>query len=84
MLHLGKGNVISLKDVVLIADLETTTQAKETEEFLKIAEAEGFIIDYSEGNPRSFIVTDETVYYSMISSNTLAKRVNVKDNLNCD
>ncbi|MCK8826831.1 DUF370 domain-containing protein [Natroniella acetigena] len=84
MLHLGKGNTISLKDVVLIADLEATTYSKETENFLKIAEEEGFIIDYSGGDPKSFVVTDETVYYSMISSNTLAKRVNVKDNLNCD
>ncbi|WP_408955295.1 extracellular matrix regulator RemB [Natroniella sp. ANB-PHB2] len=84
MLHLGKGNTISLKDVVLIADLEATTYSKETENFLKIAKEEGFITDYSEGAPKSFVVTDETVYYSMISSNTLAKRVNSKDNLNCD
>ena len=84
MLHLGAGHVIPAKDVVLIADLETTTDSKETEEFLQIAKEEGFIIDYSEGNPKSFVVTDETVYYSMISSTTLRKRVNFKYNLGRD
>ncbi len=84
MVHLGAGYMIPPKDIVLIADLESTTHSKKTREFLKVAEEEGFITDYSKGNPKSFVLTDETIYYSMISSNTLRKRVNFAYNLNRD
>jgi ribosomal protein S8 len=84
LLHLGAGYIIPAKDVVLIADFESTTHSKKTREFLEVAEEEGFITDFSEGNPKSFIVTDETIYYSMISSSTLSKRVNFAYNLNRD
>ncbi|WP_040657428.1 extracellular matrix regulator RemB [Orenia marismortui] len=84
LVHLGAGHMIPAKDIVLIADLESTTYSKKTREFLEVAEEEGFITDFSEGNPKSFVVTDETIYYSMISSSTLSKRVNFAYNLNRD
>jgi hypothetical protein len=61
--------------------MESTTDSEETCNFLKIAEEEGFIVDYSEGDPSSFVVTEEKIYYSMISSATLRKRVNYVYNL---
>ncbi|MFW5980180.1 MAG: extracellular matrix regulator RemB [Bacillota bacterium] len=74
-LHLGKGHMISKEEIVLIGDLESTTDSSFTEEFFDISEEEGFIVDYTEGNKaRSFILTGETIYLSMISSTTLAKR----------
>jgi len=84
MLHLGFGNIISAKDVVLIADYKTTTYSNVTNEFLKTAEEEGFITDLSNGKVKSFIVTNETIYYSMISSNTLTKRLNFSYDINCN
>ena len=81
MLHLGGGHTIPAQEVVMIADIEATTDSEETENFLEVAKEEGFIIDYSEGDPSSFIVTEEKVYYSMISSATLRKRVNFIYNL---
>jgi regulator of extracellular matrix RemA (YlzA/DUF370 family) len=74
-LHLGDGNMIPSKEVVLIGDLENTTSSKITQEFMKISDEEGFIVDFSGGDPRSFVLTGETIYLSMISSKTLAKRV---------
>jgi len=74
-LHLGENYLIPQKDVVLIGDIDSTTMSDITKEFLNIAEEEGFIVDYSMGNARSFILTGETVYLSMISSSTLAKRM---------
>ncbi len=74
-LHLGDGNMIPSKEVVLIGDLENTTFSKITQEFMKISDEEGFIVDFSGGDPRSFVLTGETIYLSMISSKTLAKRV---------
>ncbi|WP_027339689.1 extracellular matrix regulator RemB [Halonatronum saccharophilum] len=84
MLHLGAGKVIPAEDIVLIADLESTINSKTTKEFLEVAKEEGFIRDFSEGNPKSFIVTGETIYYSMISSSTLSKRLNFAANINRD
>ena len=81
MLHLGQGRTIPAKDVVLIADWEATTDSQDTVEFLDISEEEGFIIDYAEGNPKSFVVTEEKIYYSIISSETLRKRMNFVYNL---
>ncbi|MGM0602905.1 MAG: extracellular matrix regulator RemB [Bacillota bacterium] len=74
-LHLGGGNMISSEEVVLIADLEKTTTSDITKEFMSISDEEGFIVDYSGGDPRSFVLTGETIYLSMISSKTLASRV---------
>lgn len=77
MLHLGQGNTIPAKDVVLIADWEATTDSQDTIDFLDISEEEGFIIDYTaEKEPKSFVVTEEKIYYSIISSETLRKRMN--------
>lgn len=61
--------------VVLIGDLENTTYSEITEEFFDISEEEGFIVDYSKGKPKSFVLTGETIYLSMISSTTLGKRM---------
>ena len=76
MLHIGADKNIPLDDIVLIADYESTLNSSDSQNFLEIAEEEGFIKDYSEGDPKSFIVTDETIYLSLISSKTLAKRTN--------
>ncbi|MDI3548519.1 MAG: extracellular matrix regulatory protein [Halanaerobiales bacterium] len=68
--------MIPAKEIVMIGNLESTNDSEITREFLNISKEEGFIVDYSEGNPRSFVLTGETIYLSMISSNTLAKRIN--------
>ncbi len=75
-LHIGEEHMIPVRDIVLIADYESTTHSEITGEFFNISEEEGFIIDYSSGNPRSFVLTGETIYLSMISSKTLGKRIN--------
>lgn len=74
-LHLGKGHMLPEKEVVLIGDLENTTYSDITQEFLDISKEEGFIVDFANGEPRSFVLTGETIYLSIISSKTLAKRM---------
>ncbi len=68
--------MIPAKEVVLIGDLESSKESKITRDFLEISEEEGFIVDYSEGKAKSFVLTGETIYMSMISSKTLRKRMN--------
>lgn len=83
-LHIGNGHLIPLKDVVMIADYESTMNGKDTQNFLEVANEEGFIRDYSDGLPKSFIITNEIVYLSLISSVTLAKRINVLSDENTE
>ena len=75
-LHLGNGHMLAEEEIVLIGDLESTTDSETTEEFLQISDEEGFIVDYADGEAKSFVLTGETIYLSMISSKTLAKRIN--------
>lgn len=78
-LHIGENYMVSKKDIVMIGNYESTTLSEISKEFFSMAEEEGFIIDYSKGKARSFILTEETIYLSLISSNTLEKRMKDKD-----
>jgi ribosomal protein S8 len=77
-LHIGGDEVISLKNIIAIMDMDTTTISKDTKEFLRIAEEEGFIESISQDLPKSFIITEvdkkSKIYLSPISSSTLQKR----------
>ena len=77
-LHIGGDVVIPLKNVIAIFDIESTTVSKDTKEFLKIAEEEGFIESISYDLPKSFVITEtdkkSKIYLSPISSVTLQKR----------
>ena len=77
-LHLGGDKVVSLKNVIAIMDLETTTISKISKEFLTIAEDEGFIEAISDDLPKTFIITEidkkSKIYLSPISTTTLFKR----------
>jgi ribosomal protein S8 len=67
-----------MKNIIAIMDIESTTVSKDTKEFLKIAEEEGFIESISNDLPKSFIITEidkkSKIYLSPISSVTLQKR----------
>ncbi|MDI3533973.1 MAG: extracellular matrix regulatory protein [Thermosediminibacterales bacterium] len=73
-LHLGKDVVIPIKEVVAVIDINTAKTSKATKEFLQIAQEEGFINDISDGNPKSFIISNQKIYLSAISSVTLQRR----------
>ena len=84
-LHIGGDVVIPVKNVIAILDIDTTTISKDTKEFLKIAEEEGFIKSISEDLPKTFIITESekksVIYLSPISSVTLQKRANYIENI---
>lgn len=84
-LHIGGDVVIPMKNVIAIMDMESTTISKDTREFLKIAEEEGFIESISYDLPKSFIITEtdkkSKIYLSPISSVTLQKRSGFMDDI---
>ncbi|HHW49147.1 MAG TPA: DUF370 domain-containing protein [Clostridiaceae bacterium] len=77
-LHIGGNVVIPAKNIIAIFDIDNTTVSKDTRDFLKIAEEEGFVEAISPDLPKSFIITEvdkkSKIYLSPISSTTLLKR----------
>ena len=74
-LHLGADMVVPLRDVIAITDLKSG-KSSVNKEFLDKMHDEKKVIDVSEKNPKSFIITKKVVYLSAISSLTLKKRAN--------
>ena len=78
-LHLGGDVVVNEKDVIAIIDIESSTIAATTRDFLRVVEEGGLVTTIGEkGKEKSFVITANTVYLSPISSFTLLKRANSK------
>ena len=75
-LHLGGEVVVPIAQIVAIIDLEARDNSESTEEFLSVANDEGFMVHLSD-NPNSFVVTTEKIYLSPISALTLRKRAQI-------
>ena len=77
-LHLGQSEVVPVRTVIGIFDLEITSQSKITRAFLKESEKRKQIVNVSDELPKSFVVCDDKgrkkVYISQLSSATLQKR----------
>lgn len=76
-LHLGSDIVVALDDIISINDYKSFRSVV-NREFIKKTKTKNSIIDISENDPKSFVVTKSKVYLSAISSLTLKKRA---DNL---
>ena len=74
-LHLGADIVVPLRHVIAITDIKSGKFGINKEFLNKVAD-EKKIIDVSEKQAKSFIITDKIVYLSAISSLTLKKRAN--------
>jgi len=84
-LHIGGDVVIPIKNIIAILDIDTTTISKDTRDFLKIAEEEGFVSTISDDLPKTFIITEtdkkSKIFLSPISSVTLQKRAGFLDSI---
>lgn len=92
-LHIGKNLVIPIKEIIAIIDVESSLKSENTKNFLKVAGEEEFIYDISEGNIKSYLITEKIqknnlsevrksiIYGSNISSTTLLKRAGFIDNI---
>ncbi len=72
-LHLGADTVVPIREVISITYIKKS-KSNINKEFLNNAYKNKKVIDISENNPKSFIVTNSGVYLSAISSLTLKKR----------
>lgn len=77
-LHLGSDVIVKTRDVLGIFDLDNSSIAKSTRQYLSQAEKSGRVVNVSDELPKSFVVCcaggTTTVYISQISSATLRKR----------
>ena len=72
-LHLGADVVVPLRDVITITDFKSG-KSSINKEFLERMKDEKKVIDVSEKNPKSFIVTKDKVYISPLNTATVLKR----------
>ena len=80
-LHIGNEISVFYKDVIAVLDLETATTMRESREFLKICEEEGFLITVAPNEmPKSVVIAEKdgqsAVYLSPIAASTIRKRYN--------
>ena len=84
-LHLGENKIIRKADIVGIFDSDTATVSKTTRKFLTDAERRGDLETVGDV-PKSFTVVsgkkDEKIYFSQLSSKTLAHRADGDDDIN--
>jgi hypothetical protein len=93
-LHLGKNVIIHLEDVIAIIDIKSSSESKDTSEFIKVADEEGFVKTISKEKPKSVVITENAsngrrrnkagasvVYFSPISSTTLSRRAGFMNNI---
>jgi hypothetical protein len=79
-IHIGAEQLVKSGDLVGIFDIEKTTAAKDTKDYLNGVAKRKSEVSCTDDIPRSFVVTfekknlDEKVYISRISASTLAKR----------
>lgn len=77
-LHLGQDTVVKMENIIGIFDMDTSTVAKATRNFLNLAEKQGKIINVSYELPKSYVVCNDEgktkIYISQLSPSTLEKR----------
>lgn len=83
-LHLGEDVIVLKKDIIAIFSNESVLEDHSSREFLEIAQNEKKTRKIGEPNKaKAFIITDNCVYISPISSNTLLKRAeNIDEMIN--
>ncbi len=78
-LHLGEDVIVKKSQIVGIFDLDTSSVAAPTREYLKMAQKEGTLHSVNEQLPKSFVVLakedgTQSIYFSQISASVLKKR----------
>lgn len=73
-LHVGGDVAIRLSSVIAIIDVKSQRRSRDTRDFLEAAEKRRELIDVSSGRINAYVVTQDRVYASSISSQTLKRR----------
>ena len=77
--HVGNGKMINSKSMICILDMDVVTCAKDTVQWLSIAEKKGATMDIGKGLPKAVVVTNKTVYFVNIAVQTIKKRIDMEE-----
>ena len=86
-LHLGSESVVRTDEIIGIFDLENSTIAKSTKNYLAKAQTMGWVVNVTDDIPKSFVICQAgehhppRVYITQISSQTLKKRCSFIDDI---
>lgn len=72
-LHLGSDVMVPVKDIVAIYD-HKTMESEENRECFDFMKLEKEVVAITSDEVKSYVVTDDSIYLSVISSLTLKKR----------
>lgn len=78
-IHLGNDCSIRRSNIIAVLDMDNATLSKNTREFFRIAEEEGFIESISNDIPKSAVICEidnkSKIYLSPVASSTIRKRI---------
>ncbi|HEY3314210.1 MAG TPA: extracellular matrix/biofilm biosynthesis regulator RemA family protein [Bacillota bacterium] len=77
LVHIGGEVVLRSREIIGVFDLQTVGDAPITKEFVDLARTEATIVDLSDGNAKSLVLTTDKVYLSTVSITTIRKRATV-------
>ena len=80
-MHVGGDFVVPTGDIIAIIDANLVETSPVTREFIDLAKSERKVTDIAQGNPKSYVLTDDRLIISPISSLTLQKRGNFLSSL---
>ncbi|MGW8958714.1 extracellular matrix regulator RemB [Paenibacillus sp. NPDC055715] len=75
-IHLGGEKIIRSSELVAIFDISIEKSSKISKQYVNHAQQQKHVEMIGEEEAKSIVVTQNTVYYSSISSTTLKKRAN--------
>lgn len=78
-IHIGGDTVVSTKEVISILDHQTVKSSKTNKEFLQ--DKRKTVVDHSVEETKSYVITQDAIYCSPISSLTLKRRAQFVDSL---
>ena len=73
-LHIGAGRVVRSQSIIGCFDMDGHADSAVNRDFLKTAEKQGKTTSAGDDLPRSFILTDEGVIFTHISTSAIFQR----------
>lgn len=80
-MHIGGDTVVSIKDVITIIDHQSVKTSKITKKFLEDERKKKRLVDTNQEETKSYVITQDVIYCSPISSLTLKRRAQYVNNL---
>lgn len=80
-IHIGAGSLIRADKVIGFFDMDGRWDSEVTKDFLKRSEQEGLTVSAGDDLPRSFVLSDDALIFTHISTSALKTRASACHNL---